>query len=164
MPFVKEIGGAFTHASYAHRSYTGRDDFASAKPKRGRRKYQRGTAFMRVWAWIAIGVALVTLAVLLFPLVEIQRDLRLANEQGVQAKARIAELERAVANLETDGQKIMQHTTEVIREAARTITAKHSQGRREVNGCKHKKTPHVFLFSSLTARQELRPQLPLAPG
>jgi cell division protein FtsB len=128
MPFVKEIGGAFTHASYAHRSYTGRDDFASAKPKRGRRKYQRGTAFMRVWAWIAIGVALVTLAVLLFPLVEIQRDLRLANEQGVQAKARIAELERAVANLETDGQKIMQHTTEVIREAARTITAQAQSG------------------------------------
>ena len=57
---------------------------------------------MRVWAWIAIGVALVALAVLLFPLVEIQRDLRLANEQGVQARARIAELESAVANLKTE--------------------------------------------------------------
>ena len=57
---------------------------------------------MRVWAWIAIGVALVALAVLLFPLVEIQRGLRLANEQGVQASARIAKLERAVANLETE--------------------------------------------------------------
>ena len=57
---------------------------------------------MRVWAWIAIGIALVGLAVLLFPLVEIQRDLRLANEQGVQARARIEELERAVANLKTE--------------------------------------------------------------
>jgi septal ring factor EnvC (AmiA/AmiB activator) len=57
---------------------------------------------MRVWAWIAIGIALVALAVLLFPLVEIQRDLRLANEQGVQARARIAELERLVADLKTE--------------------------------------------------------------
>ena len=57
---------------------------------------------MRVWAWIAIGVALVALAVLLFPLGEIQRDLRLANEQGVQARARIEELEREVANLKTE--------------------------------------------------------------
>jgi chromosome segregation ATPase len=56
---------------------------------------------MRVWAWIAIGVALVALAVLLFPLVEIHRGLRLANEQGVTS-ARIAELERAVPNLETE--------------------------------------------------------------
>lgn len=57
---------------------------------------------MRVWAWITVGVALVGLAVLLFPLVEIQRDLRLANEQGVQARERIAELERTVANLKAE--------------------------------------------------------------
>jgi heme exporter protein D len=41
---------------------------------------------MRVWAWIAIGLAVVALAVLFFPLVQIQRDLRLADEQVVQAK------------------------------------------------------------------------------
>jgi chromosome segregation ATPase len=35
-------------------------------------------------------------------LVEIQRDLRLANEQGVQARERIAELERTVANLKAE--------------------------------------------------------------
>jgi len=57
---------------------------------------------MRVWAWIAIGVAVVALAVLFFPLVQIQRDLRLANEQVVQARARMAELERVVANLKTE--------------------------------------------------------------
>jgi peptidoglycan hydrolase CwlO-like protein len=59
-------------------------------------------AFMRVWAWIAIGVAVVALAVLFFPLVQIQRDLRLANDQVVQARARMAELERVVANLKTE--------------------------------------------------------------
>ena len=48
---------------------------------------------MRVWAWIAIGLVVAALAVLVFPLVQIQRDLRLANEQVVQARARIAELE-----------------------------------------------------------------------
>jgi septal ring factor EnvC (AmiA/AmiB activator) len=57
---------------------------------------------MRVWAWIAIGVAVVALAVLFFPLVQIQRDLRLANEQVVQARARMAQLERVVANLKTE--------------------------------------------------------------
>ena len=57
---------------------------------------------MRVWAWIAIGVAVVGLAVLFFPLVQIQRDLRLGNEQVVQARARMAELERVVANLKTE--------------------------------------------------------------
>jgi septal ring factor EnvC (AmiA/AmiB activator) len=57
---------------------------------------------MRVWAWIAIGVAVVALAVLFFPLVQIQRDLRLANEHVVQARARMAELERVVANLKTE--------------------------------------------------------------
>jgi septal ring factor EnvC (AmiA/AmiB activator) len=57
---------------------------------------------MRVWAWIAIGLAVVALAVLFFPLVQIQRDLRLANEQVVQARARMVELERVVANLKTE--------------------------------------------------------------
>ena len=57
---------------------------------------------MRVWAWIAIGLAVAALALLVFPMLQIQRDLRLANEQVVQAKARIAELESVVANLKTE--------------------------------------------------------------
>ena len=57
---------------------------------------------MRVWAWIAIGVAVVALTVLFFPLVQIQRELRLANEKVVQASTRVAELERVVANLKTE--------------------------------------------------------------
>ena len=57
---------------------------------------------MRVWAGIAIGLAVVALAVLFFPLVQIQRDLRLANEQVVQTRARVAELERVVANLKAE--------------------------------------------------------------
>ena len=42
---------------------------------------------MRVWAWLAIGLAVAALAFLVFPMLQIQRDLRLANEQVVQAKA-----------------------------------------------------------------------------
>ena len=57
---------------------------------------------MRVWAWIAIGLAVAALALLVFPMLQIQRDLRLANEQVVQARARIAELESVVANLKTE--------------------------------------------------------------
>ena len=57
---------------------------------------------MRVWAWIAIGLAVVALAFLLFPLVQIQTELRLANEQVVQTRARMGELERVVANLKTE--------------------------------------------------------------
>ena len=57
---------------------------------------------MRVWAWIAIGLVVAALAVLVFPLVQIQTELKLANEQVVQARARIAELERVVANLKTE--------------------------------------------------------------
>jgi predicted nucleic acid-binding Zn-ribbon protein len=57
---------------------------------------------MRVWAWIAIGLAVVALAFLVFPLVQVQTELRLANEQVVQARARMAELERVVANLKTE--------------------------------------------------------------
>ena len=57
---------------------------------------------MRVWAWIAIGLAVVALAFLVFPLVQIQTELRLANEQVVQARERTAELERVVANLKTE--------------------------------------------------------------
>jgi septal ring factor EnvC (AmiA/AmiB activator) len=37
-----------------------------------------------------------------FPLVQIQRDLRSANEQVVEARSRVAELERVVANLKTE--------------------------------------------------------------
>jgi septal ring factor EnvC (AmiA/AmiB activator) len=57
---------------------------------------------MRVWAWIAIGLAVVALAFLFFPLVQIQTELRLTNEQVVQARARMVELERIVANLKTE--------------------------------------------------------------
>jgi chromosome segregation ATPase len=57
---------------------------------------------VRVWAWIAIGLVIAALAVLVFPLLQIQTELRLANEQIVQARARIAELERVVANLKTE--------------------------------------------------------------
>lgn len=57
---------------------------------------------MRVWAGIAIGVAVVALAVLFFPLVQIQRDLRSANEQVVEARASVAELESVVANLKAE--------------------------------------------------------------
>jgi septal ring factor EnvC (AmiA/AmiB activator) len=57
---------------------------------------------MRVWAGIALGLAAVAVAVLFFPLVQIQRDLRLANEQVVQTRARVAELERVVANLKAE--------------------------------------------------------------
>ena len=57
---------------------------------------------MRVWAWIAIGIVVAALAVLVFPLVQLQMELRLANEQVVKARARIAELEGVVANLKTE--------------------------------------------------------------
>ena len=57
---------------------------------------------MRVWAGIAIGLAVVALAALFVPLVQIQRDFRLANDQVVQTRARVAELERVVANLKAD--------------------------------------------------------------
>ena len=57
---------------------------------------------MRVWAWIAIGLAVLALAFLVFPLVQIQTELRLANKQVVQGKARMAELERVIANLKTE--------------------------------------------------------------
>ena len=53
---------------------------------------------MRVWAWIAIGIVVAALAVLIFPLVQLQMELRLANEQLVQARAKIAEFEGVVAN------------------------------------------------------------------
>ena len=57
---------------------------------------------MRVWAWVAIGAVVAALTVLGFPLVRMQTELRLANEQAVQARTRIAELESAVANLKTE--------------------------------------------------------------
>jgi peptidoglycan hydrolase CwlO-like protein len=57
---------------------------------------------MRVGAGIAIGLAVVALTVLFFPLVQIQRDFRLANDQVVQTRARVAELARVVANLKAE--------------------------------------------------------------
>jgi chromosome segregation ATPase len=57
---------------------------------------------MRVWVLIAIGVTVAALALLVVPLVQIQTNWRFANEQAVQAKARIAELETVVANLKTE--------------------------------------------------------------
>ena len=57
---------------------------------------------MRVWAWVAIGAVVAALTVLGFPLVKMQTELRLANEQAVQARTRIAELEGVVANLKTE--------------------------------------------------------------
>jgi septal ring factor EnvC (AmiA/AmiB activator) len=57
---------------------------------------------MRIWLGIAIGLVVVALAVLVFPLVETQRDWKLANEQVDQTKARVAELERVVANLKAE--------------------------------------------------------------
>ncbi len=57
---------------------------------------------MRVWVWIAIGVAVVVLAVLLFPLVQMQQDLRLVRIELGRANEQLAELERVVANLKTE--------------------------------------------------------------
>jgi chromosome segregation ATPase len=57
---------------------------------------------MRVWAWIAIGIVVAALAVLIFPLVQLQMELRLANEQLVQARSKIAEFEGVVATLKTE--------------------------------------------------------------
>ena len=52
------------------------------------------------WAWIAIGSVVAALTVLVFPLIQIQKELRLANEQVVQARARIAELESCQTELD----------------------------------------------------------------
>jgi len=57
---------------------------------------------MRAWAWIAIGLAIVALAVLLFPLVEMQKELRLVRIELGRAKEQVAELERVAANLKTE--------------------------------------------------------------
>ena len=57
---------------------------------------------MRAWASIALGLVVAVLAVLVVPLVQSQKDLRLAREQVVQARARNAELESVVANLKTE--------------------------------------------------------------
>jgi chromosome segregation ATPase len=64
---------------------------------------------MRHWFWIAIAVAIVALAALIYPLVQTQKRLKLvqselgrANEQIIQARAGAAELERVVANLKTE--------------------------------------------------------------
>ena len=64
---------------------------------------------MRQWPWIALAVAVVALAALIYPLVQTQKRLTLvqselgrANEQVVQARAGATELERVVANLKTE--------------------------------------------------------------
>jgi septal ring factor EnvC (AmiA/AmiB activator) len=57
---------------------------------------------MRPWAWIAIGLAVVALAVLFFPLVEMQKELMLVRIELGRAKEQVAELERVVANLKTE--------------------------------------------------------------
>jgi septal ring factor EnvC (AmiA/AmiB activator) len=57
---------------------------------------------MRAWAWIAIGLAVVALAVLFVPLVQMQKELRLVRIELGRAKEQVAELERVVANLKTE--------------------------------------------------------------
>jgi septal ring factor EnvC (AmiA/AmiB activator) len=57
---------------------------------------------MRVWVGVAIGIVVVVLALLFFPLMQMQRDYRLANEQVTEARARVTELERVVANLKAE--------------------------------------------------------------
>jgi septal ring factor EnvC (AmiA/AmiB activator) len=57
---------------------------------------------MRVWAWIAIGLAVVALAVLFFPLVHMQKELRLVQIELGRANEQVAELERVIANLKTE--------------------------------------------------------------
>jgi septal ring factor EnvC (AmiA/AmiB activator) len=57
---------------------------------------------MRVWAWIAIGVAVVALAVLFFPLVQMQQELRLVRIELGRANEQVAKLEKLVANLKTE--------------------------------------------------------------
>ena len=49
-----------------------------------------------------MGLLVAVLAVLVVPLVQSQKDLRLAREQVVQARARNAELESVVADLKTE--------------------------------------------------------------
>ena len=56
---------------------------------------------MRHWPWILVALAVVAMAVLVYPLLQTQQRLRLvqselgrANEQVVQARAASAELER----------------------------------------------------------------------
>lgn len=68
---------------------------------------------MRVWAGVAIGLAVVVLAVLFFPLVQMQRDFRLGREQIVEARTRVAELERVVANLKAELEAANQTQTQL---------------------------------------------------
>ena len=64
---------------------------------------------MRHWSWILTAVAVVALAVVIYPLVQTQKRLRLiqaelgrANEQVVQERAGTAELERVITNLKSE--------------------------------------------------------------
>src|SRR5680860_217023 len=86
---------------------------APLKPYRGQSiidpSSTRRKGFMRHWSWILTAMAIIALAVVIYPLVQTQKRLRLvqtelnrANEQVVQAKAGAAELERVVANLKTE--------------------------------------------------------------
>ena len=64
---------------------------------------------MRYWSWIAIAIAVVALAALIYPLVQtkqrltlVQSELGRATEQVVQARAGTAELEKVIANLKIE--------------------------------------------------------------
>src|SRR5688572_21860061 len=64
---------------------------------------------MRHWRWIVVALAVIAMAVLVYPLLQTQKRLRLvqseldrANEQVVQVRAGAAELERVIANLKTE--------------------------------------------------------------
>ena len=77
--------------------------------KQGTEGDTREGDFMRHWRWIVVALAVIAMAVLVYPLLQTQKRLRLAqselaraNEQVVQARAGTAELERLVASLKTE--------------------------------------------------------------
>jgi septal ring factor EnvC (AmiA/AmiB activator) len=64
---------------------------------------------MRAWQWVALAVAVVVVAALVYPLVETRRQLKAvgselvrAEEQVVRARAGTAKLENVVASLKTE--------------------------------------------------------------
>ena len=89
---------------------------------------------MRHWSWILTAVAVVALAVVIYPLVQTQKRLRLAqaelaraNEQVVQTRAGTAELERVIANLKTELDAANRARTQLqgsFEEATHTTTAR----------------------------------------
>jgi septal ring factor EnvC (AmiA/AmiB activator) len=63
---------------------------------------------MRTWQWVALGLLVVALVALVFPLLRTQKELRAvegelknANDQLVQARSEATDLERVIANLKT---------------------------------------------------------------